>query len=117
MSAGLRYHLTAGFLCVAGLQAPRRLSPRGGEWEWDWLNKGKVHFLQSIISQGSQTGLGKITQETLHVFRVILESVNLELFLLDNANLQNKACISAPPLRECELTPRKHAGAVKKDHG
>ena len=42
-------------------------------------------------SRRLQTGSeNKIIQEIIHVFRFILESMNLKLFLFDNADLQEK---------------------------
>lgn len=56
----------------------------------DWINEKSVYCRESFHKAAKLGSDNKIIQEILHVFRFILESMNLQLFLLDNANLWNK---------------------------
>lgn len=79
----------------------------------DYIHEKSVYCRESF-HKAAKPGLeNKIIQEILHVFRFILESMNLKLFLLDNANLQNKIQQHHSGMQD--FRPKKTWGSDYKD--
>lgn len=86
----LHYHLTEVFLCVSSLHTTHFTQSYKSEPDFKHSGNREVHSLQRFIFH-RRARLGKTKYcRILHRSTGILETMNFQLFFLDNANLQKE---------------------------